>query len=149
MAYHLHRLNLTGEPLREALKGKAYLATALSQGRATINHDFILELAATLSIAADELSRAPTDDETMEWAFYRISANNSKAVWSKAIQLAQNNNLSIRDLATLTGIDQAHVVRAASGKKARVFTLDHAQRLAASIPSADPHSLLPDDNERS
>lgn len=149
LAYHLHRLNLAGEPLREALKGKAYLATALSQGRASIDLDFITELATGLNIAADELIRTPTQDEAQEWTFYRQSAHNSDAVWKNATALLHSNNISIREAASALGIDFSDLAKAISGKRPRVLEWHQAQRLAAaSSPPVDPNSLLPDTHSR-
>ena len=144
MAYHLHRLNLTGEPLREALKGKAYLATALSQGRATIDHEFIDELSTAFNIAADELSRSPTPEEDREWSFYRSSAANRDVVWENALEFARSNNLSLRATAQRMGIDYADFRKATTGSRPRVLEFEHAKRLTESTsPPADPNSLLP------
>lgn len=142
MAYHLHRLNLTGEPLREALKGKAYLATALSQGRAAIDLNFIAELAAALNIATDELNRAPTDDEAREWSFYRASASNPKAVWQRASEIWTSHGYSLRDAAKIIGIRHADIVNALSGKRSNVFDFKHARKLSDAIGNPID-SLLP------
>lgn len=144
MAFHLHRLNLTGEPLREALKGKGYLATALSQGRVTIQIGFIEELAAGLNIAADELIRPLLEEETHEWSFYRASARNREQVWANVAQFATTNNLSLRTLANIIGMRIADVSNSISGKRQKVLSLDHALKLATTqTPPLDPHSLLP------
>lgn len=144
LAYHLHRLNLTGEPLREALKGKAYLATAVSQGRATIGHDFITTLAADLNIASDELTRSLGDEEAHQWSFYRHSAQHRAAVWENANAFMRANNISIREAATATGLDFSDLAKAISGKRPRVLELHQALRLTSfTNPPTDPHSLLP------
>lgn len=149
LAFHLHRLNLTGEPLREALNEKAKLATALTQARASVNHSFISELAAALNVAADELTRPLIDDETREWSFYRSSAANKVAVWSNALEIAKGNNLSLRALARTIGMKHTHLVHAAAGAPQKVFTLKHAELLAAlTDPPVAPESILPTQNSQ-
>ena len=143
LAYHLHRLNLTGEPLREALKGKAYLATALSQGRASIDHDFITELAACLNIAADELLRDPTADEAREWRFYRASAQNQQDVLQRANKLWTEKGLTLRQASAAIGMKHPNVINAISGVQPAIFDWQHAQRLADAIDVAPPELFLP------
>ncbi|MBX9862351.1 MAG: hypothetical protein K2Y42_06315 [Hyphomicrobium sp.] len=131
--------------MREALKGKAYLATALSQGRVSVEHTFITELAATLSLAADELTRPLIEQETNEWSFYRTSAANREAVWNKAMALARSNKMTLRDTADAIGFDFADLSNAVSGKRPRVLEWHHAERLGArASPPADPRDLLPE-----
>lgn len=145
LAYHLHRLSITGEPLREALKGKAYLATALSQGRATIDQDFIDGLAATLNINADDMTRPLLQEETREWSFYRTSAANREAVWENTSAVIRNNNLSLRTVSEITGINPGDLANAMSGKRPRVLEWHHAEAIASiSSPPFDPASLLPE-----
>lgn len=147
LAFHLHRLNLTGEPLREALHGKAKLATALTQARASVNHGFITELAAALNLTTDELLRPLFEDETREWSFYRASATNKEAVWSNALAIATDNNLSLRALARTIGMKHTHLVHAAAGAPKKVFTLQHAELLSAlTDPPVAPESILPTQN---
>lgn len=144
LAFHLHRLQLTGEALRNALNGKMYLATALSQARMSVEPDFITELAANLSIAADELVRPLLEQESSEWRFYRTSASNREQVWANVAQFATANNLSRRALANIIGMKIADVSNSISGKRKKVLTLDHATKLAATqTPPLDPLSLLP------
>ena len=130
--------------MRKALNGNAYLATALSQGRATIDHEFIAEIAATLNIKTDELSRPPTENETRKWAFYRISAINREQVWANVQHFAAANNLTHRAVANIIGMKIADVSNSISGKRRKVLTLDHAVKLTAiQTPPIDPLSLLP------
>lgn len=144
LAFHLHRLNLTGEPLREALNGKAKLATALTQARASVNHGFIAELAAALNVAADELTRPLVTDETREWSFYRSSAQNRQLVWSNAARLASEQNLSLRDIADIIGLHVSDVAKALAGTSGKVLSLQHAEKLSAiHTPPSDPNALLP------
>lgn len=144
LAFHLHRLSLTGAPLREALKGKAYLATALSQGRVTVENGFITELATALSIAADELTRPLLENENSEWSFYRTSARNREAVWNNAIEFARRNNHSLREMANTINMKQPDLHFAVSGRRPRVFELEHARRLTSiTTPPADPDTFLP------
>lgn len=143
MAYHLHRLSLTGQPLRDALRGKAYLATALSQARASIDHDFITTLAADLNIAADELSRSPTEHEAREWKFYRTSARNPQEVWRHASELWSRHGISNNQAAAIIGMKQPNLTRALNGKPVDVFDWQYAQRLAQAINLAPPEQFLP------
>jgi len=147
LAFHLHRLNLTGEPLRQALNGKAKLATALTQGRASVSHGFISELASALNLASDELTRPLIEDETRAWSFYRSSAANKAAVWSNALEIAKGNNLTLRALARAIGMKHTHLVHAAAGAPQKVFTFQHAELLAAlTDPPVAPESILPAQN---
>lgn len=123
MAYHLHRLNLTGEPLRTALNGKLNLTTALSQGRVGITHDFITALATNLNIAADELLRDLLEEESNEWAFYRVSARNKQAVWKQASETWKSRGYSLREAANIIGMDPANLLHVVQGTKTRVFDL--------------------------
>jgi len=149
LAFHLHRLSLTGEPLREALQGKAYLATALSQGRVAIENSFIEGLAVALNIAADELLRPLPQEETNEWSFYRQSAANREAVWEKAMELARLNNMSLRTTAKTIGMDVADLVNARAGKRPKVLEWHQAERLTNKVsPPQNPFSLLPDTQAR-
>jgi hypothetical protein len=143
LAYHLHRLGLTGEALREALKGKAYLATALSQGRASIDQDFITTLATSLNIAADELSRAPNETEAREWGFYRTSARNPQEVWRRASELWISKGISNTRAAAIIGMKQPNVARALNGKPVDIFDWHHAQRLSDAIDITPPEHFLP------
>jgi hypothetical protein len=143
LAYHLHRLQLTGAPLREALKGKAFLATALSQARASVDHDFITELATSLNIAADELSRAPTEIESHEWAFYRHSARNSSSTWEKASETWNSYGLSLREASKIIGMSHADVVRATNGRGDKVFDLKHARKLSNALGTSVENRLFP------
>jgi hypothetical protein len=145
LAYHLHRLKLTGQPLREVLKRKAYLATALSQARLSVEHDFISHLASSLNISADELTRVPTENEAHEWRFYRLSAANREAVWNNAMALARSNNMSLRATAETIGMDVADLVNAKTGKRIKVLEWHQAQRLVTKAsPPQNPYSLLPE-----
>lgn len=149
LAFHLHRLSLTGEPLRAALQGKAYLATALSQGRVAIENSFIEELAVALNIAADELLRPLLQEETNEWSFYRTSANNKDVVWKNTATLMRTHNISLREAAAAIGVDFSDLAKAITGERPRVLDWQQAQRLSSiTTPPADPHSLLPDPPSR-
>lgn len=144
LAFHLHRLNLTGEPLREALNGKAKLATALTQARADISPGFISELATTLNIAADELQRDLTEQETREWGFYRTSATHSETVWQNAVATARRHSLSLRAMAETIGMKQSDLQFAITGQRPRIFELHHARLLLEKTsPSGTPEQLLP------
>ena len=148
LAYHLHRLHLTGAPLREALKGKALLATALSQARASVDQAFISELAAALSITADELSRTPTDEEAREWMFYRTSARNPQSVWRHASELWSKHGVSNKQAAAIIGMKHPNLSLALNGKTSDVFQWNHAQRLSEAINVAPPERFLPSEQLR-
>ncbi len=143
MAFHLHRLNLAGEPLREALQGKAKLATALTQARASTNLSFIAELATALNISPDELARPLIEDETREWSFYRNSAQNHTEVWQRARDLWTKHGLSLRQAAQIIGMKQPNVSSAINGSRPAIFDWHHAQRLSQAIDVASPEQFLP------
>lgn len=147
LAYHLHRLNLNGEPLRNALKGKAYLATALSQGRASIDLNFIDTLAASLSITADELSRPPTEIEAREWGFYRTSARSPREVWQRAAVLWRSRGISNVQAAAIIGMKQPNLVRALNGRPVNIFDWQYAQRLSEAINISPPELFLPPEQD--
>jgi len=84
VAFHLHRLNLVGEPLRNtAILPDRHIAL-LSTARATLADRDIDELARRLCIHSTDLRRPLTDQETLEWRFYRVSARYPHEVWSRA-----------------------------------------------------------------
>lgn len=145
LAYHLHRLRLSGAPLRQALGKGAKTTTALSQGRVSVSLSYVTELALALNIATDELTRELTHEEADNWRFYRTSAQNQQAVWDKAVSFARRNNRSLRDMASIIAMNQPDMQFAVSGKRPRIFELEHARRLTSiTTPPADPYSLLPD-----
>lgn len=144
MAFHLHRLNLIGEPLRKALGEKSYLATALSQARIDISPDFITELAVNLGLRSDDLLRDLLENEAREWSFFRESARRPKEVWAEAQARWEAAGLSQQDVAALTGIRQSHISETISGK--RNLALDwHQARSILLAAGADntPETLLP------
>lgn len=144
LAFHLHRLRMTGRPLRDAIKAKAYLATALAQGRITIENGFIEELATALSIKPYELARPLLETESLEWSFYRSSAKNSRSVWHNAMAIARARNMSLRETANIMGMSHADLINALSGKRPRILERRQAEILAAlSNPPSHPETLLP------
>lgn len=144
MAFHLHRLNLTGEPLRNALNGKARISTALSQARMDISISAITELAASLNIAADELMRDLTEDESREWAFYRQSASRNEDVWAAAERRWKAHGLSTREAARSMAIPHARILEALSGRHGNILDWQQARSLLDTIdPELPPEALLP------
>lgn len=131
LAFHLHRLQLTGKPLLAVLSGNSKLATALSQGRVGISESFVAELAKSLSIPADLLSRDLMTKEAAAWSFYRLSAQNRHQVWRNAAQFARLHNLSHRSLARIIGMHPSDVAKAIAGKGKLVFSLLQAERLSS------------------
>lgn len=110
----------------------------------TIEQSFIEELATSLSIQADELLRPLLETELKEWSFYRASAQNRQVVWDNAVNFARHNNRSLREMAVIIAMQQPDMQFAISGKRPRVFELQHAQRLTSiANPPADPSILLP------
>lgn len=129
--------------MRESLKGKAYLATALSQGRAAIDQDFISTLAADLNIAADELSRSPTEHEAREWRFYRTSARSPQDVWRHASELWSRHGISNNQAAAIIGMKQPNLTLALNGRHTGVFDWQYAVRLSEAINLTPPEQFLP------
>ena len=154
LAFHLHRLNLTGAPLRSALHGKSRISTALTQARMSISVRAMAELAVSLNIPAYELTRELTEQESGEWEFYRNSAQNRFHVWTTASAHWRDHGLSDREAANIIGMDHADVMRSMTGKRTKIFSLVHAHRLSAAtggqlhpdffLPNTDPFGSKPE-----
>lgn len=142
VAFHLHRLRLSGAPLRTALKSKMMLSTAISQARLTLNDVFILQLAVSLRVAPQELTRQLSQDETNEWAFYRASALND-ATWKIMRDTWQQRGLSHKTAAAIISLSPSHLSEIISGKRTRVLSRTDARLLlAATHPGVTPEDWL-------
>lgn len=143
LAYHLHRLDLTGAPLREVLKGKAYLATALSQARVSIEPAFITELARALYVAAYELNRDLLHDEAREWSFYRSSAHARRTIWQAVETHIHANNLTHTFAAHTLCMDRQKLVDNFNGRRRNVLERKQiANLLLVTNAQVDPEHWL-------
>lgn len=144
MAFHLHRLRLTGKPLHHALNGKVHTSTALAQARQPLSEPAVIALAELLAIDAQELLRALTEPETREWAFYRISAQNRQHVLNAAKSQWENFGFTTKDAARTMNIHRTRLIDSLMGKRPLILDWQHATRLLDAIhSSAPPEVLLP------
>lgn len=85
VAYHLHRLNIRGRRLADALGDfNTHRATALAQGRTALTDATVHQLATLFGLDNYDLTRSLTEAEQREWHFYRVSARHPVEVWSRA-----------------------------------------------------------------
>lgn len=144
VAFHLHRLRLTGKRLRDASGRHDH--SDLVQARITLTAADVAVLAHILGLAPDDLSREPTSAESSEWRFYRYSAFNAGEVWQRAARLWRARGYSDKQAATFMGIDPALVVKnlkAGNRTGNKVLTFHRVARLLAAIGApGDPDQLI-------
>lgn len=136
VAYHLHRLKLTGRRLRDCRYCPPYQVTEITQGRVFLQTKDVASLARCLAVEADELSRPLTAQEDVEWAFYRASASQGEKVWQKAHMAWDAAGWSITQAAHVMRLDRSVVQRNITpGNKRgyRVFPYAAAARLADAL----------------
>lgn len=107
VAFHLHRLRLTGKRLREASRRHDH--SDLVQARVVLTMDDVDRLARALGLPAHDLSRAPTPTEYAEWNFYRYSAFNAGEVWQRAARIWRSRGIADTLAANVMGLDPALV----------------------------------------
>lgn len=130
VAFHLHRLGMTGARLRNA-GVDLRTASALTQGRLHLTDTKVAGLASALGVPSDELARNLTAAEKQELTFYRHSAKNARAIWN--VVLASFPSLSEDHIADLTGIDRRRLNSARLGKPERPLTWEEAQSVADAV----------------
>lgn len=133
VAFHLHRLKLTGRRLRDCGFCPTYHVAELTQARLHLGMKDVCTLAHRLGIVTNELCRPLTAQEEFEWRFYRLSASRTEHVWKKAQKVWEERGLSLTEAAVIMGIERSVVSRnTKSGNKRgyRVFPYVAAVRLA-------------------
>lgn len=144
VAYHLHRLQLTGQ----ALTGVRHLSRPalqdLTQGRLPLTSNTVRSLATSLRLPHRELTRPLTPEETQAWSFYRSSARSPRHVWTAAQSLWRAAALTNRQAADVMGLPH-YVPANALNPRRRPITLTYAPalRLTAALGIAEgPNWLL-------
>lgn len=144
VAFHLHRLRLTGKQLRDS--SPRYDHSDLVQARCTLTPDDIAELAAALNITATDLSRPLTASERHEWDFYRYSAFNAGEVWQRAARLWRDRGFSDAQAATFMGLDPSIVAKnLRSGRRPgnKVLTFVRVEQLLLAVRApGGPEQLI-------
>lgn len=133
VAYHLHRLEISIDDLNAA--GISFdMARQMRRGDIQISEDFASEIARSLRLSHEDLSRALNDTEREEWTFYRTSARHATVVWKRVFETATALGYSQRDLGKLLDIPQSRLSLIASGRASTpALTLEHAKALAAAM----------------
>lgn len=124
VAYHLHRLKLTGRRLRDCRYCPPYQVAEITQGRVFLQDKDVASLARCLVVDVSELSRPLTAQEDVEWAFYRASAAQGGKVWQKAHRAWEAAGWSITHAAqVMEEIAVAHILCGPNFKKFRIMVL--------------------------
>lgn len=148
VAYHLHRLHLTGPALRRVRYLSRPGLQDLTQGRRPLNDAKAALLAQALNIPTSELTRPLTPDEDAAWAFYRTSARNPRHVWQQAQTLWRAAGLSNRQAAEVMGLPYYTPANALNVRR-RPITLSYPPALllttALVIPEGPDRLLLDSD----
>lgn len=148
VAFHLHRLNLTGKSLINAKAGISRdIAADLAAARRSLTQHAVVELAGSLGIDHAELSRDLTIDEQREWFFYRVSARHSRKVWNNAHAAWNSAGWSCRHAAEVMGLDESYLRRQTHSLTTDPATLTFppAARLTTALAlPLGPAQLLPD-----
>ena len=148
VAFHLHRLNLTGTALRCRSDGilTQRTVTALSNARLQLTGLTINQLAGLLSLDVSELTRPLSADEAYEWAVYRASSAHRDIVWANAHSAWTTASLSIKDAAAIMKLSRSLLHRQVRHDVPANTTLTwpSAQRLAFALNhTTDRHPFLP------
>lgn len=146
VSFNLHRLGLTGQPLRQAGLA-ANKAKDLSQGRLSITQPILDHIAAITGVSAAELTR-PLDAQ--ERASFRLFHSRQRDdVWRTVLHHAKANALSDHDLAAILRLDARRIAEAQRGIADRALTWPELTRLASHL-SIDIETLLakPDSRDR-
>lgn len=136
VAFHLRRLRLTGKALRDCGFCGGQEVTEIAQARYSMTERDANQLAKRLDISPDELLRDLTEEEKAEWLFYRLSAADPEAVWSKAKAAWKAAEKTDTAAARIMELDRTVVSRnSKSGQKRgyRVLHYGAAQKLAAAL----------------
>lgn len=132
VAFNLHKLGLTAT----ALQGLAGITRAharrLRQGSLPLREGDVQWLHAALGLD-DELVRELSELESLEWAFYRVSARYPVDVWRNA-HAAWAPFLSLRDAAHLIGVPSQSLSGLVAGTRRHpILTRPPAETLADAL----------------
>lgn len=145
VAFHLHRLRLTGKTLRDCGFCQGHKCVHITQARIALAPSDARRLSGLLGIPEEDLTRPLTDEETVVWAFYRASAANAGLVWQRAHALWRDR-MTTSTAAAIMKIDRAAVVRniRPNCKRGyRVLTYPAALRLCRTLGVFEgPRALL-------
>lgn len=144
VAFHLHRLGLTGKPLRDCGFCRGHKCVHITQARITLLPSDVEHLARLLKLPLAELTRDLTVKESDVWTFYRYSAANAGVVWQRAHAL-WNNRMTTSTAAAVMLIDRAAVVRnirPGCKRGYRVLTYAAAFRLCQALGIAQGPGVL-------
>lgn len=133
LAFHLHRLHLTGSKLKQSGFTKPHKAHLLSQGRLPLMPRDVDELAAKLGVTVIDLTRPLTPIEQDEWAFYRQSAADRLGVWERAQQAWLEAGLNTTAAAAVMDISLPKVSSALRPEGTRILAYDEAARLVTAL----------------
>ncbi len=144
VAYHLHRLRLTGKPLRDS--SRPFNHSDLVQARCTLTPQNVAALAKSLCIPVDELTRELTVDEQSEWEFYRYSSFNAGEIWQRAAQLWRSRGFSDAEAAYAMGLEPSLVsrnLRRGQRPGNKVLTFARVQQLLSALRTpGGPEQLI-------
>lgn len=150
VAFHLHRLRLTGKRLRDCGFVPGYQVRELAQARLRLAIHDVEKLASCMDVPVVELARDLTVREAEIWSFYRASARQAGKVWARARVAWERQHLSVREAALIMGLDRTVVARNTQPHRRRgykVFPFDAAERLAIALVQAKGPSFLLDDDD--
>lgn len=147
VAFHLHRLRLTGTALVERADGSLSMkaATAIANARMPIEDGDVVGMCARFGLLPDDLMRHLTSNEAYAWAYYRISDKHRDAVWHNAQRAWQNANVPVSKVAAVMRMPRSLVYRQINRNRDATTTLTwpSASRLAALVCCSDRHPFLP------
>lgn len=136
VAFHLHRLKLTGRRLRDCGFCPTAHASDVAQGRLPLSPKDLERLAEALGANPVELSRPLTPHEAFAWSFYRSAAAQGYEVWLRAKLAWEDRGMTITAAAGVMGLDRSVVTRntrPGNVRGYRVFPLAAANRLSRAL----------------
>lgn len=142
VAFHLHRLKLVGEPLRNTGFVPSRYLGLLTKARVPLTSPDVEELARRLHTAAEDISRPLTKAESDEWAFYRYSAANLAQVWEHAQALWKAAGLTNADAARILDINYRTLSRCLAHEDPFALSFDGAQKLCGAIGLPGPTAFI-------
>lgn len=133
LAFHLHRLGITGSDMVARTRLKVADMGMVRQGKLSVSGSYVADLAAGLGVAPGELDRALTDEEKAEWEFYRLSWRHRREVWLRARDLWRDYGKRDAWASRAMGVSAPYVCQSISGAR-EVSTL--ARPMAARLTTA-------------
>lgn len=145
IAFHLHRLGLTGTALSTVTESRSDAAD-IAAARVRLSSQEAERLALRLGVPSSELTRPLRPEETDAWTFYMRSAAKGPEMWLRAVGLAEAHGLSRRGLGQIIRVDRRNLARALAGTSRIVFTDVMADALADTL-HVDVRQILSRDDE--